>query len=109
MWSKPFKPPLLKTASKPTSQDEVVDLASSPPPKKRRLIHVVDDGILPLKPKTTNSLAANAPRKPLVNIPIAALEVAVLQSDRQEAYYRVLWYFDSYILCCTSKLTFLRT
>jgi hypothetical protein len=102
MWSKPFKPPLLKVTSKSTSQNEVIDLASSSPPaKKRRLGHIVDGDLPASKPKPTISLAVSAPRKPLISVinPVTAVarEAAALRVEGQEAYYRVLWYFHNQI------------
>ncbi|KAF4637889.1 hypothetical protein G7Y89_g181 [Cudoniella acicularis] len=94
---KPFKPPLLKSAAKPTS----VDLTESDkegelhprPSKKRRLIHVVEDSPPPSKGLPASSSAVIAPRKPLIPVknPTDTKQSVDQLTDGLEGYYIVLW------------------
>ncbi|KAL2074592.1 hypothetical protein VTL71DRAFT_8370 [Oculimacula yallundae] len=87
---KPFKPPAIKSAAKPTATEYSVP--DSPPPAKRRklLVHVIEDS--PPK-KAIASSSVLAPRKPLLPVknPIQAQPVEESSPDCPENYYQVLW------------------
>jgi hypothetical protein len=115
MWSKPFKPPLLKSLQKTveirstepkqepalttqqSTTDKPIDLDLEPSPrpfKKRRLIHIIEDDESSQQATPTISAAVKAPRKPLITVknPIAAAQGTGPASDGPEGYYLVLWY-----------------
>jgi DNA repair and recombination protein RAD54B len=97
---KPFKPPLLKSVTKPPtidltdSKDDSDDEHQYRPAKKRRLIHVVEES--PPKPKAIASSAVNAPRKPLLLVKnptnIRQPADSEVESGSIEGYYIALWY-----------------
>jgi len=99
MWNKPFKPPLLKKVPKPAVEDDSFEPLSPPrPAKKRRLIHI-DNSPPACRTLPTNSIAVNAPRKPLLTVtnPVAAAQAAASPSDGPEGYYLILWYVGQYM------------
>src|SRR5277367_7171168 len=100
MWNKPFKPPLLKKVPKPAVEDDSFEPLSPPrPAKKRRFIHIVDNSPPACRTLPTNSIAVNAPRKPLLTVtnPVAAAQAAASPSDGPEGYYLILWYVGQYM------------
>src|ERR1700712_3555515 len=100
MWNKPFKPPLIKPVpgtSEPPIKHEASEYSTQPATKKRRLIHIVDDGLVSSRSLPTNSPAVNEHRKPLVSIRNTgvAAQAAAQNDDESEGYYTVLWYICS--------------
>lgn len=95
MWSKPFKPPLLKKPAKPIDSDDeerIIDLTdSSRPHKKRRLIHVIEES--PTKPSQAPPRIIVAPRKPFLPLinPGVAGNATTKSIEGPEGYYLVLW------------------
>lgn len=96
---KPFKPltfkrpETLSTGNVPEASKRPIEvIAESPPPKKRRLIHVVND-VEAVETKIAQTKAAtialSAPRKPLVVVKNPA--VAPSSKSCPEGYFLVLW------------------
>ncbi|KAI6709305.1 hypothetical protein PZA11_002224 [Diplocarpon coronariae] len=89
---KPFKPPAIRSVTRPVPVD--VDEAESPPrpTKKRRLLeHVIEDS--PPKKTLFKTSGVSAPRKPLIpakNSIESKTQVETNLND-QESYYMVLW------------------
>lgn len=102
---KPFRPPLLKSVPKPPNpvdefsdvqviSDSEEEILTKPVAKKRRLlIHDVEEA--PKIKAPTTSLAANAPRKPLVVVknPVESNQTPNSSENTTglDGYYLVLW------------------
>lgn len=103
---KPFRPPLLKSAPKPSKpvdefsdvqviSDSEEEILTKPVAKKRRLlIHNVEEA--PEIRAPIASSAANAPRKPLMVVknPVEATQALTTSENPTsiDGYYLVLWY-----------------
>jgi DNA repair and recombination protein RAD54B len=99
---KPFKPPLLKSVTKPKpivvdSDDE--DEIQPRPYKKRKLLYIDIEKVADSPPKKSSS-AVSAPRKPLLPVknPVETKKSVDDGAERLEGYYMVLWFVTFSIL-----------
>jgi uncharacterized protein (DUF2345 family) len=96
MLNKPFRPPLLKQISRPSTEEETKYLDEQPAKRRRVNSNLKDDG----SDNRSHPGVVAVFREPLLRItnPRAAASATGSLSNAVEGYYTVLWYgTESYL------------